>query len=92
MIERNGGDPGIVERMGEAVVATRVLGCTVRDKNNRSGMVDRPPACEHHDPVGIEDRPLLHQNPLGVRAPALLSRMRVSERHRASVLSRGRKP
>jgi hypothetical protein len=27
MIERNGGDSGIVERVVEAVVATRVLGC-----------------------------------------------------------------
>jgi hypothetical protein len=76
MIERDGGDPGIVERVAEAVVATRVLGCTVRDKNSRSGMVDRPPACEHLDPVGIDDRPLLHRNPLRPPRPAVLSRMR----------------
>jgi hypothetical protein len=68
MIERNGGDPGIVERVGEAVVATRVLGCTVRDKNNRSGMVDRHRRVNTRTPLASTIVRSSNGTPFGLRS------------------------
>ena len=73
MVERDGGEPGVVERAGEAVVAAGVLRRAVRDEHDAAGRVDRPPAGEHVDTMGVDERPLLHRGP---RSPHRVRRCR----------------
>ena len=71
MVERNRGEPGFVERAGEAVVATGVLGGAVGDEHDAAGRVDRPPAGEDLHAVGVDERPLVHQGLHSVSTAAL---------------------
>jgi hypothetical protein len=61
MVERNGGEPGFVERAAEAVVAAGVLGGAVGDEHDTAGSVDRPPAGEDLHAVGVDEPPFIHQ-------------------------------